>query len=272
MERLEYIINEPTCVDDEKETSTIVLVHGFPDDVSVWDQTSRFLCQRGFRVVRIALPGFEQKQSTSVPMSFDEVVERLRNTLMHTQSWGGTLVGHDWGAIFLYMLLHKYPTAAQKLVALEVGAAPRSVLILSFVLFYHFLLNVIYGIGGGLGDRMMRWFCFFLPRSKEYSVMQARSKHAWLYRQAWKEGTMYGRWCWYFRNVVALWKPQPNVPFLFLFGTNTHPWLRFHCAAWREETTSICSSSQAVGLPGRHWFFLEYPEEWNKVLGEFMEL
>ena len=269
--QLEYTIDEPDCGDDEKKTSTIVLIHGFPDDVSVWNQTSQFLCQRGFRVVRIALPGFEQKQPSNVPVSFDDVVERLRNTLIHTQSWGGVLIGHDWGAIFLYMLLHKYPDAAQKIITLEIGAAPRSVLILSFVLFYHSILNVIYGVGGGIGDRMMQWFCFFLPRSKEYSVIHARATHAWLYRQAWKEGGEYGPWHWYFRNIVSLWKPQPHVPFLFLFGTDTHPWLRFHCKTWREDATSVCSLSRVVGLPGRHWFFLESPEEWNKVLIDFTE-
>ena len=245
-------------------------MHGFPDDVSVWDQTSLFLCQRGFRVVRIALPGFEQKQPSNVPMSFGDVVERLRNTLMHTQSWGGVLIGHDWGAIFLYMLLHTYPDAAQKFVALEVGAAPQSVFILSFVLFYHSILNVIYGIGGTLGDRMMQWFCFFLPRSKEYSVMHARANHAWLYRQAWKEGGEYGPWRWYFRNIISLWTPKNDVPFLFVFGTGTHPWLRFHCETWINNITSTCPDSRFVALPGRHWFFLEHPKEWNTTLVQFL--
>ena len=92
---------------------TVVLVHGFPDNPAMWEQTSRHLQQSGFRVVRMTLPGFESikaKESTNdSPYTLDETVERLHATLAHTQALGSTLIGHDWGSCVVQTAARMYP-------------------------------------------------------------------------------------------------------------------------------------------------------------------
>jgi len=254
---------------------TVVLVHGFPDNPAMWEQTSRHLQQSGFRVVRMTLPGFESIKATESAndgsYTLDETVERLHATLAHTQALGSTLIGHDWGAIFLYMLLNKYPNAASRFIALEIGAAPRSIFLTLFVLTYHCLLNLAHCVGSGIGDKMVQWLCAFFPRPHYKEVLKPMAEHTWVYRQAWREGAKYGPWPFYFRNVIAKWNPPASLPFLFLYGQDGLKLLRFHSKAWRQNITAPCPQSRVKGMAGKHWFFLEHPESFEKELDSFFD-
>ena len=250
---------------------TVVLVHGFPDSPALWAQTSAHLSARGYRVIRIALPGFEDDTSSPVSITFDDTVDRLYATLSATGSLGATLVGHDWGAIFLYLLLRRYPDAAGKLVTLEVGAGPRSPALALFVLVYHALLNLAHWLGAGLGDRLMGWLCRRFLRPDYPHALLPKARHGWLYRQAWREGGRDGAWPFYFRNGIDAWTPPPALPFLFLFGQDGPRALRFHTERWRREVTAHCPDSRSHALPGGHWCLLEHPEAFHEALDTFLE-
>lgn len=270
---LQYTVESGT---DTKSgtTQTVVLLHGFPDNPAMWEQTSLHLQQSGFRVVRIALPEFESMQVTAStndgPHTLDETVERLHATLAHAQALGSTLIGHDWGAIFIYMLLNKYPDAASRFIALEIGAAPRSISLTLFVFTYHCMLNIAHWLGSGLGDKLVQWLCAFFPRPRYKEALKPKAKHAWVYRQAWREGAKYGPWPFYYRNVIAQWNPPASLPFLFLYGQDGLKILRFHSKTWRQNITASCPQSRAKGIDGKHWFFLEHPESFEKELDTFL--
>lgn len=267
-ELLEFSVDEA----EGAVRDTIALLHGFPDGPAVWSGTSAYLRQRGYRVVRIALPGFESS-SAAPPPSFDETVARLRATLDEVGALGRTVIGHDWGAIFGYLLLLQHPDAASRFVALEVGAGPASWTLTAFVLAYHAVLNLVYTIGSvlgpRLGDAVMRLLCSSLPRPAYDGCPEPRARHAWLYRQAWREAGRYGpRWL-YFRSSIAQWRPVQ--PFLFVYGRDGLRALRFHTSAWREAVTSEYPASRSVGIEGSHWCFLEHPEPFHVAVGTFLD-
>ena len=250
---------------------TFVLVHGFPDDPAVFQESAARLLARGHRVLRVTLPGFEEGAQGEVPLPFDLVVERLYRTLAHERALGATLVGHDWGAIFLYRLVERHPDAAGRLVTLEVGAGPRSLLLTLFVLTYHALIILAFALGEGLGDRVMRGLCHLMPRPSYPGALRPCARHGWLYRQAWREGSSHGPWPLYYRNAIAAWAPPKGLPFLFLYGEESPRLLRFHSKAWRQSITSESAVSQSVGLPGGHWCFVEHPELFIDALDSFIE-
>ena len=249
---------------------TVVLVHGFPDSPALWAETSAHLGAQGYRVIRVALPGFEASKPSEVPLSFDDTVERLYATLSQAGAVGATLVGHDWGAIFLYRLLRRHPDAAGRLVTIEVGAGPRSPLLALFVLAYHALLILAHRMGTGLGDWLMAWLCRRFPRPEYPDALTPKARHGWLYRQAWREGAQDGPWPYYFRNGIAAWTPPPTLPVLFLYGKDGQRWLRFHTESWRGEVTSHNPQSRSLGLPGTHWCLLEHPAAFRQVLDTFL--
>ena len=144
---LEYTEATPLPNDESGARHTVVLVHGFPDNANVWNDTQAHLLSRGYRVVCINQPGFEFDNRPFRPLTFAETVERLYRTLQHAEALGGTVIGHDWGAIFLYRLLVAYPDAASQLVTLEIGAGAKSPLMVLFVLFYQSLIIAVSSLG-----------------------------------------------------------------------------------------------------------------------------
>ena len=264
-------------VEDERglqRAETLVLLHGFPDGPALWEKTSRHLQEQGYRVVRITLPGFEAAGSAAgkhpAEGGFEEVVLRLHATLSEAQALGATILGHDWGAIFVYMLLRKYPDALSRVICLEIGGAPRSFLLTALVLFYHGLLNLGYVLGPGLGDALIRGVCFCLRRPGYEHAIKPLAGHAWLYRQAWREGGAEGPWRYYYRNGIASWTPPEGTPFLFLYGKESPKALRFHCEEWIQSVTASSPKSRAAGISGRHWFMLESPEDFHAELDAFL--
>ena len=267
---LQHVI-EPLDTDVRTPSKTVVLVHGFPDSPAIWSGTSDHLIQGGYRVIRLALPGFEEGANAAPRVNFEQVVDRLHATLIHTRAVGATLVGHDWGAIFLYLLLRRHPEAAGRLVTIEIGASPRSLFTTACVLLYQTALNVAHALGDGLGDWLMGLLCRLAPRRPDYAGrLNPRAHHGWLYRQAWREAGSEGPWPYYFRNAIAKWTPSPALPFLFLYGERGLGPLRFHSEAWRKEITSRCAQSQTISLPGGHWCFLESPSAFYEALDSFL--
>ena len=259
------------AVPTEDPARTVVLVHGFPDSPVMWQPTVAHLIGRGERVISLALPGFEEGAEPGAHPTFDTTVARIHATLAHTGALGATLIGHDWGAIFLYQLLRQHPDAAGRLVTLEIGAGPRSPWLTLFVLLYHGLLVLAHTLGAGLGDRLMRGLCRLFPRPDYPGALQPAARHGWLYRQAWREGSRDGAWPLYFRNGIARWTPRPTLPVLFLYGQDGARPLRFHTQRWRADVTAHHPASRAEGLPGGHWCLLEHPDAFHAALDRFLD-
>ena len=95
---LQYEIDEASSSSNETRR-TVVLLHGFPDTPAMWAPTARRLCAEGFRVLRVALPGFERnasKETSSVnSITFDEVTDALHDVLRKENALDAALVGHD---------------------------------------------------------------------------------------------------------------------------------------------------------------------------------
>ena len=252
-----------------KARRTVVLLHGFPDNSEVWRPTAEHLKSTGYRVVLVTLPGFEEHPPVTLPLAFSEVVERLHHTLKVSHSLGATLIGHDWGAIFIYLLLNRYPEDAARVVTLEVGVGPRTPWLTLFVLAYHALFNAIFALRAHVGGRLMGTLMKLVPRPKYPGSPPLKARHAWLYRQAWREGARGGLWPFYFRNAIAQWQPHSRQPFLFLYGDRTLTGLRFHSGRWLAEITSIHPLSRTQALGGGHWCFLEDQDAFHTSLSDF---
>ncbi len=267
---LEYLC-EPGDASGPGLGQDVVFVHGFPDGPSVWEVSARHLRKRGFRVIRVTLPGFEEEGEDQSPQSFEALGERLYLTLKACDALGATLIGHDWGAILVYQMLRHHPEAVSRVVTIEIGAGPRTPWLVLFVLAYHALLIFAHWLGAPRGDWLMQRFCACLRRPSYAGAPRAKARHAWLYRQAWREGSREGPWLFYYRNLIARWRPHPEVPTLFLYGSETSTLFRFHSKAWRRELTRASALNRVSTLPGAHWCFLEAPEAFHAALDDFLQ-
>ncbi|MDP3908630.1 alpha/beta fold hydrolase [Novosphingobium sp.] len=108
---------------DEGEGEPVLLVHGFPDDHTVWRKQIPALVAAGYRVIAPDTRGCGQ--SDMPPQTRDyalgNLVADLIGILDALEIGKVTLVGHDWGAIIAWTLAARHPERVERYAALSVG-------------------------------------------------------------------------------------------------------------------------------------------------------
>ncbi|MDE2561090.1 MAG: alpha/beta fold hydrolase [Sphingomonadales bacterium] len=108
---------------DEGEGAPVLLVHGFPDDHTVWRKQVPALVAAGYRVIAPDMRGCGETQvpprvrDYALPLLVADIaalldalgIERIR------------LVGHDWGAVIAWQFAIEHPERVERYAALSVG-------------------------------------------------------------------------------------------------------------------------------------------------------
>ena len=104
--------------------SPVLLLHGFPDSSSLWDEVAPHLLAAGHRVIAPDLRGFGDSDAPAAvgEYALGHSVADLRALI--TRLTGGEpvhVIGHDWGAVAGWCLALEHPQVVRSLVALAVG-------------------------------------------------------------------------------------------------------------------------------------------------------
>jgi len=107
----------------EGEGPDVLLVHGFPDDSTVWRHQIPALVAAGYRVI---VPDTRGCGDSSIPeRTADYKIEKLVADLVVVLDALGIrkvrLVGHDWGAVQAWHLALWHPERVERYVAMSVG-------------------------------------------------------------------------------------------------------------------------------------------------------
>jgi pimeloyl-ACP methyl ester carboxylesterase len=99
---------------------TILMLHGWPDTLQLWEGTVTALRDQ-YRCVRLTLPGFDLTQparATSLAR-----MSALLGQLLDRVSPGQavTLLLHDWGCAVGYEFAERYPQRVARIVAVDIG-------------------------------------------------------------------------------------------------------------------------------------------------------
>ena len=107
----------------EGEGPEVLLVHGFPDDHTVWRNQIPALVDAGYRV--IALDTRDCGESEVKPREDDYTIDKLVADLVALLDALGIakvrLVGHDWGALQAWCFAMEHPERLDRLIAMSVG-------------------------------------------------------------------------------------------------------------------------------------------------------
>jgi pimeloyl-ACP methyl ester carboxylesterase len=107
----------------EGEGPDVLLVHGFPDDHTVWRRQIPALVAAGYRVIAPDTRGCGE--STIAPNAADYSIDRLVADLAGVLDALGVakvrLVGHDWGAVQGWHFAMHHPERVDRYIALSVG-------------------------------------------------------------------------------------------------------------------------------------------------------
>jgi pimeloyl-ACP methyl ester carboxylesterase len=107
----------------EGEGPDVLLVHGFPDDHTVWRRQIPALVAAGYRVIAPDTRGCGASEMAPKvgDYSIDQLVLDLIGVLDALGIQKVRLVGHDWGAVQGWFLALRHPERVEHYVALSVG-------------------------------------------------------------------------------------------------------------------------------------------------------
>jgi pimeloyl-ACP methyl ester carboxylesterase len=243
---------------------TLLFVHGWPDDTSLWRAQVAAL-GTDHRCVLVTLPNFGARPENAGGFDFPDVVARLAATIRAVQPEGPVgLVAHDWGAYLGYLLDQAHPGLVSRMAALDVGGhlgrpGLKSSLM---VIGYQWPLILAWWVGGlipPLGDAIARGVgrVVHVPAPQRARI---RSRFGYLYFYFW-------------RNLLVPWKRsgllsryRPNTPVLYLWGERKP--LQVHSPRWLEIV--VASGGKAEGVPGAgHWLMESHADVVNAHIEEW---
>jgi pimeloyl-ACP methyl ester carboxylesterase len=105
------------------EGPEVLLVHGFPDDHTVWHNQIPALVDAGHRVIALDTRGCGESEIK--PREDDYAIDKLVADLVALLDALGIakvrLVGHDWGALQAWCFAMEYPERVDRYIAMSVG-------------------------------------------------------------------------------------------------------------------------------------------------------
>ncbi len=102
-------LNEKTIAySSEGRGRAVVLVHGFCEDSSVWDEFKLDLLERKYRVVCVDLPGFGESDVME-GLTIDDMADAVKAVLDHLNLEEVLLIGHSMGGYTGFAFARKFP-------------------------------------------------------------------------------------------------------------------------------------------------------------------
>jgi len=245
---------------------TLLLLHGWPDTLHLWDSTVAAL-QDKRRCVRLTLPGFDLAQAAR-PTSLTHMSELLCRVLDRVSPGQPvTLLLHDWGCVFGYEFAARHPDRVACIVAVDIGdhnsAALQQALSAKArfqVGAYQVWLALAWLMGRHisppLGNGMTRW----MARALRCPAPAAQI--------GWQMNYPYAmRW---FGLAGGLRQATPitaRCPLLYLYGRRK-PFM-FHSPAWLAQVAARPGSA-VQGFASGHWVMLDQPTVFNACVRQWL--
>lgn len=93
---------------DEGKGKAVVLIHGFLENMSMWDAYAQTLAKK-YRVIRLDLPGHGSSGCLGYVHTMEEMAEVVKALLDYLKLRKYTIIGHSMGGYLALALAEKYP-------------------------------------------------------------------------------------------------------------------------------------------------------------------
>jgi pimeloyl-ACP methyl ester carboxylesterase len=169
---------------------TLVFIHGWPDNASLWRKQVAALGGR-FRCVLLTLPNYGESQEKAGGHDFPELVNRLAATIQQVSPDGPVgLITHDWGAYLGYLLEQAHPDLIDRMASFDVGGhLGRTGFKTSMMIISYQWSLVICWLAGGVIPPLGRLMTRAVARAIRVPSRQRaniRSRYNYLYFYMWR--------------------------------------------------------------------------------------
>ena len=251
---------------------TILMLHGWPDSLHLWDSAAIAL-QGQYRCVRFTLPGFDPRQnrhaSAGQATSLADMVALIASIAdAVSPNAPVTLLMHDWGCIFGYEFANHHPTRIARVMAVDIGDHNSGTYLKSLsasaklsIFVYQFWLAVAWQVGRhaspAIANRMTRWMAHTIGcRAKPSGISWAMN---YPYAMAWFQ-TVGG-----FKLAK---KVTPVWPLLYIYGKRK-PFM-FQSPRWLADVAAR-AHSEVQAFDTGHWVMVQKPEEFNACVSAWLD-
>lgn len=251
----------------EGEGPDVLLVHGFPDDHTVWRRQIPALVAAGYRVIAPDTRGAGDSDIAQRVSDYGvaTLVRDMIAVLDALKVRRVRLVGHDWGAVIGWHLALLHPERVERYIALSVGhpkAYARGGLIQKLKGYYILLIQL-----RGLAEWLARVGDWRLLRR----VMGDDSEFARVRQRLQRRGRLTAGFNYYRANLgLLLPPPLPNakVPVVGLFSDGD----RFLTEGQMRATAMYCDAGWTYVHveQANHWLQLSAPARVNSLLIEHL--
>jgi len=235
----------------------VLLLHGFPDSLRLWEHVAPRIAAAGFQVIAPDLRGFGESDAPVGRRHYaiDRLLGDVAGLLRALDVQGPVHVaGHDWGAVLAWCLAMSQPALVRSSIVISVGH-PREYALAGL----EQKRKGLYTIGWQFSGFAERW----LMRRDGAQLRHWLRQHpdaAGCVRDLSRPGRLTGGLNWYRANLLPVlfrsW-PQCRVPMLGVWSTADH------CLAEDQ----MRRSSRRMDAPWRyeriehagHWLPLERP-------------
>lgn len=251
----------------EGEGPPVLLVHGFPDDHTVWRHQIPALVAAGYRVIAPDTRG--TGDSDMPPREVDYRIERLVSDMISLLDALGVqrvrLVGHDWGAVIGWYLTLRHPGRVERYIAMSVGhpkAYARGGLVQKLRAYYILLIQ-------------LRGFAEWLVRLGDWRVLRWMTgddaEFPRVRRRLQRPGRLSAGFNYYRANLGLLTPPDlphAQVPVVGIYSDGD----RFLTAGQMLGSSAYCDAGWTyVHVEGvNHWLQLGAPVRINALLLEHL--
>lgn len=265
MKKVTLMVDGTELLIEGEGAHTVVMLHGWPDTLRLWDNTVQALAP-SMRCVRFTLPGFAAPPNGPA-IRLDGMTQHLMAILdAVSPNQPVTLLLHDWGCIFGYELAVRHPQRVARLVGLDIGdynsaAYLRSLTVRQkvMILLYQLFLAIAWVLGRwvnqALANALSRWMARAMrcPTPSDQIGWQMNYPYA----MAWfKLG-----------GGLPTQPVRPQCPMLYLYGK--HKPFMLHSPKW-VQTLQSTPGNAAHGLATGHWVMVDQPQAFNDHLLQWL--
>lgn len=252
---------------DEGAGEPVLLVHGFPDDHTVWRKQVPALVAAGYRVIAPDNRGCGDSEMAS--HTGDYLLPRLVADLVAILDALGIervkLVGHDWGAVIAWVFAARHPERVERYAALSVGHAAAYA-------------------AGPLEQKLKGWyvlmfqlrgFAEWLIKARDWSFFRRFTDNhpevgSWTAKLG-RPGRLTAGINYYRANIGILLRPDRSkvtVPVLGIYSDGD----RYLAAAqMRDSAAYVDAPFQYEIVKGAgHWLQIDAPDQVNALLIDYL--
>jgi pimeloyl-ACP methyl ester carboxylesterase len=249
---------------------TVVLLHGWPDTSSVWDEVVPSLVDGGFRV---AVPDLRGCGESSKPEAVVDYAGRLLAVdvaaiidVLDVERVA--LVGHDWGASLAWICASFMPERIDRLAVLQVGHPTAF-------------------FGAGIAQQIKSWYMLLFHhagvaetflRKNDYEAIRSWARHPRAQQvidELERDGQMSAHLRWYQANVApdAFVVDPPSIPLIQapvmgIWSSGDGALGERQMVASREFCVNGFRYERLEG--NGHWVQLEVPDEISSLILDFL--